>query len=935
MADLNFQLPNRKAAESPAPTSASSPSQSANNMSPSLPTALPSTVNGTSVTSIKFPQPPMGSLTPVTILSPLGSADTTPRTSIGTRNGRRSIYPKGDFRESVVSMQELKTMQNGMMAETLNKEQIRKLWTSNGANEGVILKVSKGDYIARPQSLQHETNGLFHQILAMNVRCAMTVNTKLVRVVMTEVEGAHVSLLNGSNIQILPSLDALPYCSKHQFAAFIKDMKVLVVWDDSPENLLRRASELETMLLNTIWKDHDAFCADEKSNTAPFESVVALGPQANGFDSSEDLEALLPEQRKIILLSPMMVALTLALIIACLGFGWRALAVEAAVDGKYTRFALLATSPFLFFLGLFMMQSVIGCLFQMFAPVNQMMNNSMGYSGKAPRRVHGEILPHFTIQMPVYKEGLNAVIRPTIQSLKQAISTYELQGGTANIFINDDGMQLLSESEANERREFYDEHNIGWVARPGHNPRPKKADPNFDESKMFVRRGKFKKASNMNYALMVSNKIEEKLAIISRDENWNQRDEEKVYKHAMNQVLSELNGRAWAEGNIRMGDYILIIDSDTRVPADCLLDAAIEMDNSPEIAIMQYSSGVMKVTDSYFENGIKFFTDLVYTAIRFAVASGDVCPFVGHNAILRWSALQQVTFEEDGYEKFWSESHVSEDFDMALRLQTIGYKLRLAAYQGEGFKEGVSLTVYDELARWEKYAYGCSELIFHPFRLWLTHGPITPLFRRFVYSSMPIGAKLTIMAYIGTYYAIGAAWFLTLANYFLAGWYSGYTDKYYLGSFQIYFAIIIVFTGLGNVALAVLRYRTSEKGLLSSLFENFQWIFLLTIFLGGISLHVSQALLSHLFEIDMSWGATAKEVENTNFFTEIPKLTKKFKFTFVFCFAMVALVFAGFYAFPELWQIRTFNAIYPLCSIVFSHFMLPIALNPALMMFTW
>lgn len=153
---------------------------------------------------------------------------------------------------------------------------------------------------------------------------------------------------------------------------------------------------------------------------------------------------------------------------------------------------------------------------------------------------------------------------------------------------------------------------------------------------------------------------------------------------------------------------------------------------------------------------------------------------------------------------------------MALRLQTVGYKLRLAAYQGEGFKEGVSLTVYDELARWEKYAYGCSELIFHPFRLWLTRGPITPLFRKFVYSSMPIGAKLTIMAYIGTYYAIGAAWFLTLLNYFLAGWYSGYTDKYYLGSFQIYFAIVIVFSALGNVALAVLRYRTSEKGLLAS-----------------------------------------------------------------------------------------------------------------------
>jgi hypothetical protein len=68
---------------------------------------------------------------------------------------------------------------------------------------------------------------------------------------------------------------------------------------------------------------------------------------------------------------------------------------------------------------------------------------------------------------------------------------------------------------------------------------------------------------------------------------------------------------------------------------------------------------------------------------------------------------------------------VSEDFDMALRLQTSGYILRLAAYAGQGFKEGVSLTVYDELARWEKYAYGCSELIFHPVKYWFVRGPFT------------------------------------------------------------------------------------------------------------------------------------------------------------------------------------------------------------------
>jgi hypothetical protein len=68
--------------------------------------------------------------------------------------------------------------------------------------------------------------------------------------------------------------------------------------------------------------------------------------------------------------------------------------------------------------------------------------NSKYYSALPPKRLHRDVqggLPHVTIQMPVYKEGLQGVIKPTVQSIKQAISTYELQGGTANIFINDDG----------------------------------------------------------------------------------------------------------------------------------------------------------------------------------------------------------------------------------------------------------------------------------------------------------------------------------------------------------------------------------------------------------------------------------------------------------------------------------------------------------------
>lgn len=70
--------------------------------------------------------------------------------------------------------------------------------------------------------------------------------------------------------------------------------------------------------------------------------------------------------------------------------------------------------------------------------------------------------------------------------------------------------------------------------------------------------------------------------------------------------------------------------------------------------------------------GIRNFLCLLRSVgIAMAVSSGDPAPLVGHNAFLRWSAIREVSWvdSKDGERKFWSEAHVSEDFDLALRLQ--------------------------------------------------------------------------------------------------------------------------------------------------------------------------------------------------------------------------------------------------------------------------
>jgi hypothetical protein len=64
----------------------------------------------------------------------------------------------------------------------------------------------------------------------------------------------------------------------------------------------------------------------------------------------------------------------------------------------------------------------------------------------------------------------------------------------------------------------------------------------------------------MNYALNISCIVEDKLALIQRPSDWTQADEAQAYDRCLKETLEE-NGRAWADGNIRVGDYILLSKS--------------------------------------------------------------------------------------------------------------------------------------------------------------------------------------------------------------------------------------------------------------------------------------------------------------------------------------------------------------------------------------
>jgi hypothetical protein len=101
-----------------------------------------------------------------------------------------------------------------------------------------------------------------------------------------------------------------------------------------------------------------------------------------------------------------------------------------------------------------------------------------------------------------------------------------------------------------------------------------RAKTHSDNPDGYKRQGQFKKASNMNYCLDFSIRVEDELlrliaAVCAETGKANDEitveEENILYDKALETIIEQDEGRTLASGNVRIGDIILIIDSDTRV----------------------------------------------------------------------------------------------------------------------------------------------------------------------------------------------------------------------------------------------------------------------------------------------------------------------------------------------------------------------------------
>ena len=160
-----------------------------------------------------------------------------------------------------------------------------------------------------------------------------------------------IPIQNNLRLQVLPSLEYLPTCHRHQGAAFIRDRLYFVVWADSVDDVETRANSYLEQIIQVF-----SYGFSELTGKTPNQEIlveeVAIDVEGNSEkveDAERNSQGL---SRRPVLIQAVLTAATLILVIAAIGSGWRQIAIEVAVDESYIRLAFLLAAPFQIWLAL-------------------------------------------------------------------------------------------------------------------------------------------------------------------------------------------------------------------------------------------------------------------------------------------------------------------------------------------------------------------------------------------------------------------------------------------------------------------------------------------------------------------------------------------------------------------------------------------------------
>lgn len=278
----------------------------------------------------------------------------------------------------------------------------------------------------------------------------------------------------------------------------------------------------------------------------------------------------------------------------------------------------------------------VSSIFKCFIPAKAFQTNTKYCSVIPEKKPKNEAWLDVTIQIPVYKESLQEVMMPTLKSCLVARNDYirKSEGARCNIVICDDGMmaylknnfaaaemlwetieatkgkyfklsQLLQKVPKPSRRHlkglsshsvyevfhrmlFYYHYKIGFVARS-----------------TWDRRGKFKKASNLNSHLRLVWGAEQ----IAAAENMTLAEALVENSHNADGSRFTMFG-----GDVTIGHLILVNDADARMSQSVIIKTVPEFLNDKGLGFTQHATKTLddQRGESFYINMLSAYTDALY-----------------------------------------------------------------------------------------------------------------------------------------------------------------------------------------------------------------------------------------------------------------------------------------------------------------------------------
>ena len=294
------------------------------------------------------------------------------------------------------------------------------------------------------------------------------------------------------------------------------------------------------------------------------------------------------------------------------------------------------------------------------------------------------------------------------------------------------------------------------------------------------RRGKFKKASNLNSHLRLA---------LGAQQRATEEPDLTIADALLQESHNDDGSRFVMFGNdICVGHLICLNDADARMSATVIHKTVPEFLNDATLGFTQHTTKTLteQRNESYYTKMLAVYTDALYQG-HFFLSSvlGAHPPLVGHSIFLRTEAINQVgrmrtlrkaqhwlrniglqflpvdqvgfsNLQAQNRTEYWSESHVSEDFELMIHLYNLGFNGRYCAYPDTEFQEGITRYFDEEAGRHRKFSLGAHELVFNPIQDMLGHGVFTPLFKTFLTCDIPSYYKVFLSAYLCSYTAGGA-----------------------------------------------------------------------------------------------------------------------------------------------------------------------------------